>query len=139
MSEPMARSKPTGPWQDCAADLLGPLPGGENFLLVVDYYSRFYEVVVMKTTTSTKIIEAMRPMFARFGVPYSLKTDNRTQFVSAEFENFLQELGIEHRKSPPLWPQANGEVELQNKTLMKAKRIAHVEKRDWKVEMYKFL
>ena len=41
--EPMARLKPTGPWQDCAADLLGPLPGGENMLLVVDYYSRFYE------------------------------------------------------------------------------------------------
>ena len=137
--EPMARSKPTGPWQDCAADLLGPLPGGENMLLVLDYYSRFYEVVVMRTTTSTKIIEAMRPMFARFGVPYSLKTDNGTQFVSAEFENFLQELGIEHRKSPPLWPQANGEVELQNRTLMKAIRIARVEKRDWKVEMYKFL
>ena len=126
--EPMARSKPTGPWQDCAADLLGPLPGGENLLLVVDYYSRFYEVVVLRSTTSNKIIEAMVPMFARFGVPYSLKTDNGPQFVSAEFETFLNEKGIEHRKSPPLWPQANGEVELQNRTLMKAICIAHVEK-----------
>ena len=52
--EPVARSKPPGPWLDCAGDLLGPLPDGENLLLVVGYYSRYYEVVVMRTTTSTK-------------------------------------------------------------------------------------
>ena len=92
--EPMARSKPTGPWQDCAADLLGPLPDGENLLLVVDYDSRFYKEVVMRITTSTKIIETMKPMFARFGVPYSLKTDNGMQFVLAEFEIFSTGVGI---------------------------------------------
>lgn len=137
--EPMARSKPTGPWQDCAADLLGPLPNGENLLLIVDYYSRFYEVVILRSTTSEKIIEALIPIFSRFGVPFSLKTDNGPQFVSEIFENFLTSLGIEHRKSPPLWPQANGEVEIQNRTLMKSIRIAHAEKKNWKSEMYKFL
>ncbi|PFX23411.1 Transposon Ty3-I Gag-Pol polyprotein [Stylophora pistillata] len=43
--EPMKRVKPpTGPWQDIAIDLKGPLPTGESLLVVVDYYSRFYEV-----------------------------------------------------------------------------------------------
>ena len=40
--EPMKRVKPpTGPWQDIAIDLMGPLHTGESLLVVVDYYSRF--------------------------------------------------------------------------------------------------
>lgn len=138
--EPMARVlPPSGPWQDISADLLGPLPSKENILVVVDYYSRFYEVVVLKSTTSDKIISAMTKIFARFGVPHSLRTDNGPQFVSTEFSNFLEEQGIEHRRTTPLWPQANGEVERQNRTLMKALRIAQVEGKDWHTEMFKFL
>ena len=36
-------------------------------------------------------------------------------------------------------PLANGEVELQNKTLMKAIRIAHAEEKRWQSEMQRFL
>ena len=51
--EPMQRVEPpSGPWQDVAIDVLGPFPSGEKLLVVVDYYSRFFEVVVMRTTTS---------------------------------------------------------------------------------------
>ena len=66
-------SHPGGPWQDCAVDILGPLPSEENLLVVVDYYSRYFEVVILKSTTSTKIIASLKPIFARFGVPYTLK------------------------------------------------------------------
>ena len=89
---------------------MGPMPGCENLLVVVDYYSRFFDVVVMKSITTPRIIAALLDIFARFGFPYNLKTDNGAQFLSGEFEGFLQECGIEHRKSPPLWPQANEEV-----------------------------
>lgn len=34
---------PDGPWQDVAIDLLGPLPSNHSILVVVDYYSRYYE------------------------------------------------------------------------------------------------
>ena len=34
---------------------------------MIDYYNRFLEIAVMKATTSGKIIEALTPMFARFG------------------------------------------------------------------------
>ena len=138
--EPMARAlPPSGPWQDCAADILGPLPSGENLLVVVDYYSRYFEVVILKSTTSTKIIASLKPIFARFGVPYTLKTDNGPQLVSEEFEAFLAENGIEHRTTPPLWPQENGEVERQNRTLMKSIQIAQIEGKDWREELQTFL
>ena len=81
---------------------MGPMPSGENLLVVVDYFSRYYEVVVMRSTTTPKIVEALTGIFSTFGYPYSLKTDNGPQFVSKEFEEFLHECGIEHRRSPPL-------------------------------------
>ena len=56
-----------------------------------------------------------------------MKSDNGLQFVSQVVKDFLVEHGIEHRTSPPLWPQANGEVERQNRTLLKVLKVAQVE------------
>ena len=130
---------PTGPWQDIAIDAIGPLPSGENLLIVVDYYSRFFEVVIMHSITSRKMIEALTPIFTRYGYPFSLKADNAPHFVSEEFENFLATHGIQHRKSQPFWPQANGEVERQNRTLLKPLKVAEAEGKKWKDELDKFL
>ena len=106
--EPMQRVEPpSGPWQDLAVDFLGPFLG-ESILVVVDYYSRFFEVVVMKSMKSHDVIRALNPIFARYGYPFSLKSDNGPQFVSEEFEAYLRENGIQHVTSPPLWLQANG-------------------------------
>ena len=106
--------------------------------MIVDYYSRYYEVVVMHSTTSEKIVTALNDIFARFGYPHSLKWDNGRQFVSEEFQRFLQEANIEHRTSPPLWPQANGEVERQNRTLLKTLKVAQAEGKDWRREFPPF-
>ena len=39
----------------------------------------------------------------------------------------------------PLWPRANGEVERQNRSLLKAMRAAQAEKKDWRSELNKYL
>ena len=136
----MCRTKlPTAPWQDCAAVLLGPLPGGENLFVIVDYYSRWFEVVEMRSTTSAKIISSLRPIFARWGIPESLRTDNGPQFVSDEFQSYLSEIGTEHRLVTPYWPQANGEVERQNRTLLKSLKIAYAEGTSWRDELLRLL
>ena len=59
--------------------------------------------------------------------------------MSEEFENFLATHGIKHRKSPPLWPQANGEVERQNRNLLKSLKVAEAQGKKWKDELDKFL
>ena len=140
--EPMQRVKPSsGPWQDVAIDVLGSFPSGENLLVVVDYYSRFFEVVIMRSATSQNMIEALMPIFTRYGYPFSLKSDNASQFVSGEFEGSLacHWVRVQHRTSPPFWPQANGEVERQNRTLLKSLKIAEAEGKKWKDELDKFL
>ena len=138
--EPLRRRVlPDHPWQATAIDLMGPFPSGESVLVYVDYFSRFFETFILKNTGTTKIIQCLEETFARYGIPETLRSDNGPQFCSAEFESFLEENGIVHETSTPFWPQANGEVERQNKTLLKAIRAAHAEGKDWRKELPKFL
>ena len=65
---------PDGPWGDLAVDLMGPLPSGHHLLVVVDYYSRYYEVVVVQTNTAGKVIDCLDKVFSRHGLPMSLKS-----------------------------------------------------------------
>ncbi len=58
---------------------------------------------------------------------------------SQYFEQYLKGQGKEHRKTTPLWPQANGELERQNKSLQKRMRIAQAEGKEWKKELRKYL
>ncbi|XP_041377323.1 uncharacterized protein K02A2.6-like [Gigantopelta aegis] len=128
--EPIESTKlPSEPWQALAADLLGPLPDGSYIFVVVDYYSRYFEIDILKTTTSEKLIESMERVFCTHGYPETLKTDNGEHFVSKEFEAYLSDHDIEHKRTTPLWPQANGEVERQNRTLLKVMQIAQAERK----------
>ena len=130
---------PERPWQDLALDLLGPMPTGESLLVLVDYFSRWVEVDVIKSTSSEAIIKCLDREFSRYGVPNTLRSDNGPNPVSAEMEEYLDEMGIKHRLTTPLWPRANGQVERQNRSLLKAMRVAHAEGRDWRLELNKFL
>ena len=113
------------------------MPTGELLLVLVDYFSRWVEVDVIRS--SEVIIKRLDKQFSRYGVSSTLRTDNGTNLVSAEMEEYLNEMGIKHRLTTPLWPRANCEVERRNRSLLKAMRAAHAEKRDWRSELNKFL
>ena len=119
--------------------LLGPLPSDEHLLVLVDYYSRWIEVDVLRTTTSKAIIHCLDAQFSRHGLPKGLRTNNGSNLVSKEVEQYLEEMGVEHRYTTPLWPRANGEVERQNRSLLKSVRAAHAEGKAWRDEVNKFL
>lgn len=131
---------PNGPWQHIAVDLMTPsLPSGDHLFVAVDYYSRYIEVEHMKSTTTDKIIRSLKRMFLTHGLPLSISSDNGPQFISHEFKEFMTENDIYHRKTTPLWPQANGEIERQNRSLLKRIKIAQIEKKDWKEELSSYL
>ena len=131
-------SLPDGPWMDIAVDLLD-IPGGGHLLVVVDYFSRWPEVANLPQKTARHVNKCLESMFQTHGLPETLRSDNGPPFASTEFESFLSHLGIEHKKGVPYWPQSNGAVERLNGTLLKIVRIAHIEKKDWKTELGKFL
>ena len=130
---------PDGPWQDIATDLLGPLPTGHSILVVIDYYSRYYEYEIMRSTTTDKVIDCLENIFSRHGLPVSIRSDCGPQFLSSQFQDFCQENGIQHVKTTPRWAQANGEVERQNASIMKQIRIAQAEGLDWQKELRRYV
>ena len=85
--EPLKRTELySGPWQHISAALMMPsLPSGDHLLVVVDYYSRYMEVEVLKSTTANKVIASLRKTFLTHELPVSITTDNRPQFISEEF------------------------------------------------------
>ena len=78
-------------------------------------------------------------MFLTHGLPVSITTDNGPQFISQELQRFVENECIDHRRVTPLWPQVNGKVERQNRSLLKRIKIAQIEKKDWRKEIESFL
>ena len=103
-------SYPTGPWQRVHVDFKGPVLG-RTYLVVVDAYSKYPEVVNMPSTTATATVKVLRDIFSRHGLPEAIVSDNGPQFVSEEFRNFCNRNGIIHRKSAPYKPSTNGQAE----------------------------
>ena len=56
------------------------------FMIIVDTHSKWLEVVKMASTTTEKTLDVLRNMFARYGLPEQIVSDNGPQFVSKEFE-----------------------------------------------------
>ena len=129
---------PDQPWQHVACAILGPLPNGVYIFVIVDYYSRHFEVCFMRSVVTKKIIETCQTIFCRWGLPISLRTDNGPQYGN-EFQDFLKETGIFWLSTTPMWLAANGEVERQNRSFLKALKIAQISGRDYKGELRKFL
>ncbi len=84
-------------------DFAGPFLG-RMFLIIVDAHSKWPEVEIMPSTTSTQTIDRL----ARHGVPAQVVTDNGPQFTSAELQLFLKTNGIKHITTAPFHPATNG-------------------------------
>ncbi|XP_062707809.1 uncharacterized protein K02A2.6-like isoform X1 [Aedes albopictus] len=138
--EPMERRPlPDKPWVDIAIDFLGPLPTGEYILVVVDYFSRHVDLEIMTSITAKETIKRMARIFGLWGVPRTITLDNGKQFVATEFDDFCKVKGIHLNRTTPYWPQANGEVERQNRSLLKRLKIANALYGDWESEMSHYL
>jgi len=91
-------------------------------LIVVDVYSKWLEVCVMGSTTAPKTIVTLRDMFARYGLPQQVVSDNGPQFSAVEFENFLSTNGIKLILISPYHPSSSGAAERAVQTVKRALR-----------------
>ncbi|XP_058023914.1 uncharacterized protein K02A2.6-like [Ahaetulla prasina] len=101
---------PRAPWSRIHLDFAGPYMG-QNFLVIVDAYSRWVEVTLMPSTTAEATIRVLEKLFATHGLPDVVVSDNGPQFAAAPFQIFLAKHGIRHAPTAPFHPAANGRAE----------------------------
>ena len=120
-------------------DFCGPFSMGEYLFVVIDAYSRFPEVDIVHSTSASAIIPKMDRIFSTHGIPCIVRSDNGPPFTSDEIKKYMEENGIKHYRTTPLWPQANSEAENFMKPLAKAVRSAYTKGKVWKKHLHKFL
>ena len=112
---------PARPWEHLQLDICGELQGvphHQRFLLVVyDLHSKWPEVLPTGSVTTRVVTDFLDSLFARWGFPTAITTDNGPQFISAEFAAFMEERGVKHIRTAFYHPEANGGVERLNQTL----------------------
>lgn len=100
---------------------------GENYIVTVDYYSRFFELDRLNSTTSAAVIHKLKAAFARHGIAETVVSDNGPQYASKEFELFAKSWEFKHITSSPYYPQSNG---LAERTVQTAKALMDKAKAD---------
>ena len=129
---------PTKPWSRIHVDFAGPVSGC-TYLVVVDAYSKFPEVVKMNSTTVRTTITALRDIFSRHGLPEIIVSDNGPQFTAKEFQQFCSNNGILHRTSAAYKPSTNGQAERVVQILKSAIRQAQLTNTDVATVLAKYL
>eukprot|EP00794_Sanderia_malayensis_P000735 gene735-biopygen15 len=130
---------PSAPWHKINIDFFGPLPSGDLLLVIIDRYSRYPEVEIVKSTKCSAVIPKLDKIFAAHGIPFELTSDNGPPFNGDDFARYLKLLGIKFKPSTPKWPQGNAEVERFMQPLNKALTTAIAEGKKWQQELSRFL
>lgn len=86
-------------------------------MLVVDYYSRFPEVITLRSSTASTVVEVLKSIFALHGIPEVVRSDSGPPFASHELKNFAKTYGFTLVTSSPHFPQSNGEAERMVRTV----------------------
>ena len=126
-------------FEEISVDFYGPLPNREKLLSIIDLYSRFSFIEIMKTATTVKVIEQLGNLFSIYGYPEKLRHDNGPPFSSHEFKQYLRDLNITDTAITPEHPQSNTVIENFKRLLNKCLRVAKVQNSPWQNEFRKML
>lgn len=91
----------------------------KKYLMIVDYHSRYFDAIELKSTTTSAVVSAMKATFSCHGIPMKLRSDNGPPFNSQEFHLFCDQYGIQHTTSSPHFQSSNGEAERAIQTVKK--------------------
>ena len=126
-------------WKTINMDYLEPLPNGKCYLVLIDQRSRYPTVAFTTSTNATSLVKVLENVFAHYGLPDRVTTDNGPPFSSTNVHNYFKSKRIYHQKITPRWPRANGEVERFMQPLSKIIKAAYIERTDWEKSVHQFL
>ena len=126
------------PWKRLHVDFAGPFMG-KMFLIIIDAHSKWPEGITMLATTAKYTIDALWSVFAHFGLPEQLVSDNGPQFTSEEFAQFMRDCGTKHILCSPYHPSSNGLAERFVQTFKRAMRACEKDEPSLHLRLSEFL
>ncbi|CAB4031587.1 Retrotransposable element Tf2 type 1, partial [Paramuricea clavata] len=94
---------PSTPWEKVGTDLFQLK--NKDYLIVVDYTSKYFEVSALPNTLASTVVQQTKSIFARFGIPKTVVSDNGPQYSSHQYKTFAREWGFQHDTSSPRYPK----------------------------------
>ena len=91
-----------------------------DYLVIIDYYSRWIEIKQLTRLTSDCVISRVKTVFTTHGIPDVVVSDNGRQFVSDEFRKFATSWCFAQHTTNPYSPLENGMAE---RAVQTAKRL----------------
>ena len=104
-------------------DFIEGLPQKINLLVIVNLYSRYLTVYVMKEIKTENVINCLINYLGNEGRIKWMTTDNASVFESKKFKEFVDEMGIYKLISSPYRPTARSVVERFNGILQQGLRL----------------
>ena len=101
---------PSEPWSRLHLDFAGPFLD-RMWLTIVDAHSKWLDIHLVSSITSSHTIEKLRIVITTHGLPRKVVTDNGPSFTSEECRTFMSENGITHITTAPYHPSSNGSAE----------------------------
>ena len=88
---------------------------------MIDKFTRLTEAIPLPNMTAETVTKAfVNHWVSKFGVPAKVTTDQGRQFESELFKQIFVTLGIDHLRTTPYHPQANGQIERVHRHLKSA-------------------
>lgn len=126
---------PTRAWENVGADYF--TFKNQDYFLMVDYFSKYPEVVPVNNKTAETTIKVMKTIFARHGIPLTVVADNMP-FSSKALRKFSQEWHFTITTSSPHFPQSNGLAERYVQTMKQILKKAKVSDTDVDLALLEF-
>lgn len=129
----MSHEIPQSPWEKLGIDFFEFQ--SQQYLLIVDYYSRFPVIRRASNTTYAATINIIKEVLSEYGIPKICMTDNGPQFTSKEFHDFSHEYCFEHITSSKRYPKSNGLVKRMVQTVKQTMKKCITMKEDLHMAM----
>ena len=121
---PLGEMPVGGPLDRVATDILGPLPksmkGNTHVLVATDHFTKWVEILPIPDTSAKTCADyLLNEVFAHFGTPLTLHSDQGTNYESKIIADLCHMLDIRKTRTSPGRPQGNGQTERFNRTLIR--------------------
>ncbi|GJS70761.1 reverse transcriptase domain-containing protein [Tanacetum coccineum] len=126
----------TGPISSVThVDFMGPFSssnGNKYVLVAIDYVSKWVEAQAFPTNDAQNVVNFLKKLFPRFGIPKALISDRGTHFCNYQMERAMKRYGVIHQFSTAYHPQTNGQVENTNRAIKRIfKKTIRTNRKEW--------